>query len=139
MTDIQKLLRASIITSAITGSILTGSPASGAEPTADARASAIHFGQVLGAAGTCVFIPSPRIAAAASKIEDILATFRTARPDMPDLLPAYDQGVAEGKSLVPLKKTNCAFVENDLSDVEHKVALWLPNTASAPALAAPKP
>ena len=56
---------------------------------------------------------------------------------MPDLLPAYDQGVAEGKSLVPLKKTNCAFVENDLTDVAHMASLWLPDTAPAPA--APKP
>jgi hypothetical protein len=132
---IQKLSKASIIISAITTSILIGSAVSGAEPTADGRASAIHFGRVLGAAGTCVFIPGPRIAAASAKIKDMLAKFNTAHPDMPDLLPASDQGVGEGKSLVPLKKTNCAFVENDLSDVEHMAALWLPGTAPV----APKP
>ncbi len=124
--------KASYVAAALFGAALTLGQASGAELATDARAAAIHFGHVIGSAGTCIFIPVPRVVTANAKIRDLLGRFAAGHPEAPDLRGAFDQGMAEGKSLVPLKKTNCAFVENDLADLEHMTTLMVPYAPAAP-------
>jgi len=76
-----------------------------------------------------VFIPPSRVAADELKVRDIVAKFASGHPDVTDLQKSYDLGVGEGKTLVPLKKTNCAFVENDLTNLENLTDL-LPSDAA---------
>jgi hypothetical protein len=102
----------------VAGLVLSGPCAWGADVADQARETAAHLGRVIGAATTCVFIAPPRVAAAEVKIKDLVAQYAAAHPEVTDLQKTYDLGVGEGKTLVPMKKTNCAFVENDLADAE---------------------
>ena len=88
--------KASYVAAALFGAALTLGQASGAELATDARAAAIHFGHVIGSAGTCIFIPVPRVVTANAKIRDLLGRFAAGHPEAPDLRDAFDQGMAVG-------------------------------------------
>ncbi len=124
----RKLIDASVAIGMVAGLVMFGTGAWGADVADQARDSAAHLGRVIGAATTCVFIAPPRVAAAEIKLKDLVAKYAAAHPDVTDLQKSYDQGFGEGKTLVPMKKTNCAFVENDLADAEHLNELAVPYT-----------
>ncbi|MEI7713034.1 MAG: ABC transporter substrate-binding protein [Rhodospirillales bacterium] len=109
-----------------------------ADPTADARAAAAHIGRIVGANGECAFVAQTRVRAAADKAKAILGAFAT---DLPDVPAAYEKGLIEGREAIGVKQSNCAQMENELTDLEHQATPWLPDVpkTATPVPPAPAP
>ena len=107
-----------------------------ADPIVDARAAATHIGRIVGANGECAFVAQTRVRAAADKAKALLGAFATELPDVP---AAYEKGVIEGREAIGVKQSNCAQMENELTDLEHQSTPWLPDVPKTATAVPPAP
>ncbi len=106
--------------------MLFGGPETGATTPPDqqlgrAQALASAAGQVLGAISMCDGIESPRIFAAADKIEEILESSVAGDKELRTAKTLFRNGVAEGGHSVSIGKQDCGAAETDFLAMERSI------------------
>ena len=133
-------MRFSTMTAVVGATILGLSPigvgAFGADTAGEARAAAARIGRIVGASSECAFIAQTRVRAVADKTKALLGVFVA---DLPEVPAAYEKGLSEGRDAIGVKQSNCAQMENELTDLEHQLAPWLPDVPKTVAAVQPAP